>query len=391
MYCLRMRSSQATQFENGAALSWIRAPSRTLRIFALSSPEAASDALSAAVSASPERVALLDARASRRASCSCCFICASSLCRAHISALRRARCVAAGLHRRPYSRAMPSNAPSVVSRVFSRPLRARQISRNVKMSSFMVCLFPLCRALNPLSALKAAGKAVVRKPALKRCIWLHIGFETDFKGPVTVVQLLNAELLNRSKRARQPLRETEKIVRSRFASLDAQPVQLERHLPGGIEHARGAGKAESRLSVCCARNALRWRASSIQCRFAPLIAVSADAASRISGARQRFSAPRGICQSGAANSNWHRSKRHLSAARASVSKDRGYVFSDAGSAARAFFSDFPCVASAFSAFGIAAGSHPSRCARRNLLRPHRSPYCLRARASGKSTEKCSSA
>src|SRR5260363_132323 len=242
LYCLRMRSSQATQFENGAALSWIRAPSRTLRIFALSSPEAASDACSAAVSASPERVALLDARASRRASCSCCFICASSLCRAHISALRRARCVAAGLHRRPYSRAMPSNAPSVVSRVFSRPLRARQISRNVKMSSFMVCLFPLCRAYNPLSALKAAGKAVVRKPALKRCIWLHIGFETDFKGPVTVVQLLNAALLNRSKRARQPLRETEKIVRSRFASLDAQPVQLERHLPGGIEHARGAGK-----------------------------------------------------------------------------------------------------------------------------------------------------
>src|SRR5260364_80489 len=36
LYCLRMRSSQATQFENGAALSWIRAPSRTLRIFALS-------------------------------------------------------------------------------------------------------------------------------------------------------------------------------------------------------------------------------------------------------------------------------------------------------------------------------------------------------------------
>src|SRR5260364_114458 len=60
-------------------------------------------------------------------------------------------------------------------------------------------------------------------------------------------------------------------------------------------------------------------------------------------------------------------------------------------AARAFFSDFPCVASAFSAFGIAAGSHPSRCARRNLLRPHRSPYCLRARPLGQSTEKCSSA
>src|SRR5260363_357728 len=38
----------------------------------------------------------------------------------------------------------------------------------------------------------------------------------------------------------------------------------------------------------------------------------------------------------------------------------------------AFFSDFPCAASACSVFGIAAGSHLSRCARRNLLRPHRS-------------------
>src|SRR5260363_158067 len=58
-------------------------------------------------------------------------------------------------------------------------------------------------------------------------------------------------------------------------------------------------------------------------------------------------------------------------------------------AARAFFSDFPLCGFSVSAFGIAAGSHPSRCARRNLLRPHRSSYCLRARSLGKSTEKCS--
>src|SRR5260363_11145 len=94
-----------------------------------------------------------------------------------------------------------------------------------------------------MSKCQASWCVYSRFAALKSCIWLHIGFETDFKGPVTVVQLLNAALLNRSKRARQPLRETEKIVRSRFASLDAQPVQLERHLPGGIEHARGAGKS----------------------------------------------------------------------------------------------------------------------------------------------------
>src|SRR5260363_188618 len=56
--------------------------------------------------------------------------------------------------------------------------------------------------------------------------------------------------------------------------------------------------------------------------------------------------------------------------------------------ARAFCSDFPCVASPFCVFGIAAGSPPSL-RDGDLLRPHRSPYCLRARASGKSTEKCS--
>src|SRR5260363_415248 len=56
--------------------------------------------------------------------------------------------------------------------------------------------------------------------------------------------------------------------------------------------------------------------------------------------------------------------------------------------ARAFCSNFPCVASPFCVFGIAAGSPPSL-RDGDLLRPHRSPYCLRARASGKSTEKCS--
>src|SRR5260363_29939 len=57
--------------------------------------------------------------------------------------------------------------------------------------------------------------------------------------------------------------------------------------------------------------------------------------------------------------------------------------------ARAFFTDFPCVASAFSLFGIAAGSPPSL---RDgyLLRPHRSPYCLRALSLCNLTEKCSS-
>src|SRR5260364_30846 len=58
------------------------------------------------------------------------------------------------------------------------------------------------------------------------------------------------------------------------------------------------------------------------------------------------------------------------------------------SALRAFFSDFPCVASPFCVFGIAAGSPPSL-RDGDLLRPHRSPYCLRARSLSKSTEKCS--
>src|SRR5262249_52904494 len=56
---------------------------------------------------------------------------------------------------------------------------------------------------------------------------------------------------------------------------------------------------------------------------------------------------------------------------------------------RAFFSDFPCVASLLRVFGIAAGSPPSR-SEADLLRPHRSPYCLRARSLGKLAEKCSS-
>src|SRR5260363_99850 len=54
---------------------------------------------------------------------------------------------------------------------------------------------------------------------------------------------------------------------------------------------------------------------------------------------------------------------------------------------RAFFTDFPCVASR-SPHELAAGSPPSLCDG-DLLRPHRSPYCLHARSSGKSTEKCS--
>src|SRR5260364_198380 len=55
---------------------------------------------------------------------------------------------------------------------------------------------------------------------------------------------------------------------------------------------------------------------------------------------------------------------------------------------RAFFTDFPYVASLLCVFGIAAGSPPSLCDG-DLLRPHRSPYCLRARSSGESTETCS--
>src|SRR5260363_72043 len=54
-------------------------------------------------------------------------------------------------------------------------------------------------------------------------------------------------------------------------------------------------------------------------------------------------------------------------------------------AARAFFSDFPCVASPFCVFGIAAGSPPSL-RDGDLLCPHRSPYCLRVRSLGKLTE-----
>src|SRR5260363_438157 len=57
---------------------------------------------------------------------------------------------------------------------------------------------------------------------------------------------------------------------------------------------------------------------------------------------------------------------------------------------RAFFSALPRVVSPFRAFGIAAASHPPRCARRHLLRPHRSPYCLCARSLGNFTEKCPS-
>src|SRR5260363_402650 len=56
---------------------------------------------------------------------------------------------------------------------------------------------------------------------------------------------------------------------------------------------------------------------------------------------------------------------------------------------RAFFSDFPCVASPFCVFGIAAESPPSL-RDGDLLCPHRSPYCLRVRSLGKLTEKCSS-
>src|SRR5260364_337861 len=55
---------------------------------------------------------------------------------------------------------------------------------------------------------------------------------------------------------------------------------------------------------------------------------------------------------------------------------------------RAFFSGLPCVASACSVFGIAAGSPPSLYDG-DLLRPHRSPYCLRARSLCNLTEKCS--
>src|SRR5260364_220180 len=54
--------------------------------------------------------------------------------------------------------------------------------------------------------------------------------------------------------------------------------------------------------------------------------------------------------------------------------------------ARAFFSGLPGVASACSVFGIAAGSPPSLYDG-DLLRPHRSPYCLRACASGNLIEK----
>src|SRR5260363_156672 len=49
-----------------------------------------------------------------------------------------------------------------------------------------------------------------------------------------------------------------------------------------------------------------------------------------------------------------------------------------------FFSGLPCVASACSVFGIAAGSPPSLYDG-DLLRPHRSPYCLRARSLGNLT------
>src|SRR5260364_366568 len=55
---------------------------------------------------------------------------------------------------------------------------------------------------------------------------------------------------------------------------------------------------------------------------------------------------------------------------------------------RAFFSDFPGVAS-LSPYKLAAGSPPSL-RDGDLLRPHRSPYCLRARSLGNLTEKCSS-
>src|SRR5260364_153753 len=53
-----------------------------------------------------------------------------------------------------------------------------------------------------------------------------------------------------------------------------------------------------------------------------------------------------------------------------------------------FFSGLPCVASACSVFGIAAGSPPSLYDG-DLLRPHRAPYYLRACSLGNLTEKCS--
>src|SRR5260363_2229 len=58
--------------------------------------------------------------------------------------------------------------------------------------------------------------------------------------------------------------------------------------------------------------------------------------------------------------------------------------------ARAFFSGLPGVASAFSVFGIAAGSPPSL-RDGDLLRPHRAPYCLRAYSLCNLTEKGSRA
>src|SRR5260363_23865 len=54
---------------------------------------------------------------------------------------------------------------------------------------------------------------------------------------------------------------------------------------------------------------------------------------------------------------------------------------------RAFFSGLPCVASR-SPYELAAGSPPSL-RDGDLLRPHRSPYCLRACFLCKLTEKCS--
>src|SRR5260364_485633 len=58
--------------------------------------------------------------------------------------------------------------------------------------------------------------------------------------------------------------------------------------------------------------------------------------------------------------------------------------------ARTFFSGLPGVASAFSVFGIAAGSPPSL-RDGNLLRPHRAPYCLRASSLCNLTDKGSRA
>src|SRR5260364_27332 len=57
---------------------------------------------------------------------------------------------------------------------------------------------------------------------------------------------------------------------------------------------------------------------------------------------------------------------------------------------RAFFTDFPYVASAFSVFGIAAGSLPSL-RDGDLLRLHRAPYWLRAYSLCNLTEKGSRA